>query len=153
MLAIAAANPPPLTNLYLSLAFGAGQVIIGAAMAIFVTQKRRWQKITFGLLAVIGIWFAFSGITELIVSGAELLARSAHALSPGSASLLRAQADQAFLIASLILLAIGAAYLLIIRLWFHRQLANSARSTTEEVSGTTETRSKPEDAQATESEH
>lgn len=149
---LATDTQPPLTNLYLSLAFGVGQVIIGAAMALFVTRKRRWQKMTHALLAFIGIWFAFSGITELIVSGAEVLARTGHTLSPAEASHLRAQADQAFLIASLILLTIGAAYLLLTRLWLNRPPAKSATSAAEEAIGTTEMSSKPEDAQAAEAE-
>ena len=152
MLTITAATQPPLANLYLSLVFGAGQVIIGAAMALFVTRKRRWQKMTHALLAFIGIWFAFSGITELIVSGAEVLARIAHTLSLAGASHLRAQADQAFWIASLILLTIGAAYLLSGRLWFHRQPSKRAKSATEEAIGKTEISSKSEDAQAAEAE-
>ena len=152
MLAIAAAAQPPVTNLYLSLAFGAGQVIIGVAMALFVTRKRRWRQITFALLAFIGIWFACSGITELIVSGAEVLARTSHTLSSASASHLRAQADQAFLIASLILLTIGAAYLLSARFWFHRQPSNSVDSASEDAIGKAEVSSESEDAQATEAE-
>jgi branched-subunit amino acid ABC-type transport system permease component len=152
MLTLAAATQPPLTNLYLSLAFGAGQVIIGAAMALFVTRKRRWQKMTHALLAFIGIWFAFSGITELIVSGAEVLARTGHTLSAAEASHLRAQADQAFLIASLTLLAVGAAYLLLARLGFHRQSSKSTRTATEEAIGTTGITSKLEDAQTAETE-
>lgn len=152
MLILAAATQPPLTNLYLSLAFGVGQVIIGAAMALFVTRKRRWQKMTHALLAFIGIWFAFSGITELIVSGAEVLARTGHTFSPAEASHLRAQADQAFLIASLLLLTIGAAYLLLARLWLSHRPSKSGKAATEETRVTTEMSSKPEDGQAAEAE-
>ncbi|HEX6776678.1 MAG TPA: hypothetical protein VF099_00680 [Ktedonobacterales bacterium] len=152
MSAIAIATQPPLTNLYLSLAFGAGQVIVGAAMALFVTRKRRWQKMTLALLAFIGTWFAFSGITELIVSGAEVLARTGHTLSIASASHLRSQADQAFLIASLILLTLGAAYLLLARLWLKRQPPKSATSATEEAMSKAEMSSKPEDAYPAEAE-
>jgi branched-subunit amino acid ABC-type transport system permease component len=149
---LAAATQPTLTNLYLSLAFGVGQVVIGAAMALFVTRKRRWQKMTHALLAFIGIWFAFSGITELIVSGAEVLARTDHTLSPAQASHLRAQADQAFLIASLMLLTIGAAYLLMARLWFNRQPAKSATSATETAIDKARRSSRPEDTQTAEAE-
>ena len=152
MLILATATQPPLTNLYLSLAFGIGQIIIGAAMALFVTRKRRWQKMTHALLAFIGIWFAFSGITELIVSGTEVLARTGHTLSSAQASHLRAQADQAFLIASLLLLTIGAVYLLMARLWFNRQPAKSAESATETAISTTERSSRSEDAQTAEAE-
>lgn len=152
MLIFATATQPPLTNLYLSLAFGVGQVIIGAVMALFVTRKRRWQKMTHALLAFIGIWFAFSGITELIVSGAEVLARTSHTLSTAQASHLRAQADQAFLIASLILLTIGAAYLLLTRLWLNRQPAKSATSATEAAIDTAKRNSKPEDTKTAEAE-
>ena len=146
MPAIAIATQPPLMNLYLSLAFGAGQIIVGAAMALFVTRKRRWQRMTLALLAFIGIWFAFSGITELIVSGAEVLARTGHTLSVASASHLRSQADQAFLIASLILLTLGTAYLLLARLWLKRQPPKNATSAAEEAM------SKPEDAYPAEAE-
>lgn len=149
---IAIAAQPPLTNLYLSLAFGAGQIIVGAAMALFVTRKRRWQKMTLALLAFIGIWFAFSGITELIVSGAEVLARTGHTLSLASASHLRSQADQAFLIASLILLALGAAYLLLARLWLKRQPSSRSVSAAGEAMSKAEMSSKPEDAYTAEAE-
>ena len=152
MLTIVAAAQPLLTNLYLSLAFGVGQVIIGAAMALFVTRKRRWQKMTHALLAFIGIWFAFSGITELIVSGAEVLARTGHTLSPAEASHLRAQADQAFLIASLVLLSIGAAYLLLARFWLSRRPSKSVQAATEETLVTTEMSSKPAEAHSAEAE-
>ena len=152
MLILATATQPPLTNLYLSLAFGIGQIIIGAVMALFVTRKRRWQKMTHALLAFIGIWFAFSGITELIVSGAEVLARTGHTLSSAQASYLRAQADQAFLIASLILLTIGAAYLLSVRLWPRSQPSKSVKAATEETLVTTEMSSKPEEAHSAEAE-
>jgi branched-subunit amino acid ABC-type transport system permease component len=152
MLMLAVTPQPPLTNLYLSLAFGAGQVIIGTAMALFVTRKRRWQKITHALLAFIGIWFAFSGITELIVSGAEVLARTGHTLTTAGASHLRAQADQAFLIASLVLLTIGAAYLLLVRLWLSRRPSKSTQATPEEAIGITEVSNKPEGAQTAEAE-
>ena len=152
MLATAIATQPPLTNLYISLAFGAGQIIVGAAMALFVTRKRRWQKMTLALLAFIGIWFAFSGITELVVSGAEVLARTGHTLSITSASHLRAQADQAFLIASLILLALGAVYLLLARLWLKRQPSKNAMSSTEEAMSKADMTSKPEDAYTAEAE-
>ena len=121
-------------------------------MALFVTRKRRWQKMTLALLAFIGIWFAFSGITELVVSGAEVLARTGHTLSITSASHLRAQADQAFLIASLILLALGAAYLLLVRLWLKHQSSKSAMSATEEAMSKAEMNSKPEDAYTAEAE-
>lgn len=149
---IAIAAQPPLTNLYLSLAFGAGQIIVGAAMALFVTRKRRWQKMTLALLAFIGIWFAFSGITELIVSGAEVLARTSHTLSIASASHLRSQADQAFLIASLILLASGAAYLLLARRWLKRQPSSRSVSAAEEAISKAEISSKLEDAYTAEAE-
>ncbi len=128
---IAAAAQPPLTNLFLSLAFGLGQIIIGGAMVLFTLRKRRWRQITLFGVALIGAWFACSGITELIVSSAELLARTSASLSVASAAHIRAQADQGFLIASIILLAIGASYLLLNRFWKSRHTTESTNSPAE----------------------
>jgi hypothetical protein len=117
---IVAAAQPLLTNLFLSLAFGLGQIIIGGAMVLFTLRKRRWRQITLFGVALIGAWFACSGITELIVSGAELLARTSPSLSAARAAHIRAQADQGFLIVSLALLVIGASALLLIHFWKRR---------------------------------
>lgn len=123
----ASALQTPLTNLLISLAFGAGQVIIGAAMLLFSLHKGRWRQIALFGLALIGAWFACSGLTELIVSGAEMLARTGNALSAESATHIHMQADQGFLIASIILLVLGVLYPLLTR--FRRTLRTTNTST------------------------
>ena len=114
--AVLATNQPPLTNLLISLAFGVGQIIIGAGMAVYTARKGRWRQLRLFALAVLGAWIACSGITELIVSGAELLAQQSDALSVAQAAQMRAAADQAFLVASIILLLVFAAFPLLARL-------------------------------------
>jgi uncharacterized membrane protein HdeD (DUF308 family) len=115
LLASTTLSQPPLTNLILSLIFGVGQVIVGAGMAVYTARKRRWQELRWFGLAVLGAWIACSGITELIVSGSELLARQSTTLSSAQAAQIRAVADQAFLIASIILLLLFAAFPLLAR--------------------------------------
>jgi hypothetical protein len=119
-----------LTNLYLSLTAGVGQIIIGAAMIVYTSRRARWRQITFFGLALIGAWLAASGITELVVSGTELLARLSSNISAITAQQIRAQADTAFLAFSLALLAIGAAYVPFAQRW--RATANRS----EKVSST-----------------
>ncbi|HLV99902.1 MAG TPA: hypothetical protein VKT82_14625 [Ktedonobacterales bacterium] len=117
MLISAALSQTPLLNLVLSLVFGVGQVVVGAAMIIFTLRRARWRRLSFFGLALIGAWLAASGITELVVSGTELLARLSSTISATSAQQIRARADTAFLDVSLALLAVGAAYLLLARRW------------------------------------
>ena len=114
--AVLTTNQPPLTNLLISLAFGLGQIIIGAGMAVYTARKGRWRKLRLFGLAVLGVWIACSGITELIVSGAALLAQQSRALSAAQAAQMRAAADQAFLVASIILPLVLAAFPLLARL-------------------------------------
>ncbi len=108
-------SQPPLINLILSLIFGVGQVIVGAGMAVYTARKQRWRQFRFFGMAVLGAWIACSGITELAVSGSELLARQSSTLSAAQAAQLRAAADQAFLVASIMLLLVFAAFPLLAR--------------------------------------
>lgn len=105
------------TNLFISLVFGIGQVVIGAAMIAYAARKARWRQITFFGLALLGAWIAASGFTELVVSGTEMLARLGQTISAATAAHVRAEADRAFLVASLVLLAAGACSLPIARRW------------------------------------
>jgi hypothetical protein len=120
MLSSVAASQAPLPNLFISLAFGVGQVVIGTAMVIYTARKERWRQITFFGLALIGAWIVASGVTELVVSGTELLARLSGTISVTTAQQIRASADMAFLDASLVLIAAGVAYLLLARRWIAR---------------------------------
>ncbi|HEY7348235.1 MAG TPA: hypothetical protein VH599_07920 [Ktedonobacterales bacterium] len=112
-----AAAQASLTNLFISLAFGVGQVIVGAAMIRYTTRKARWRRGAFFGLALLGAWIATSGLTELVVSGTEMLARLGGNVSAATAEQIRANADTAFLAASLALLVVGAGYLLLARRW------------------------------------
>ncbi len=131
---ILATNQPPLTNLILSLIFGVGQIVVGAGMAVYTARKGRWRKLRFFGLAVLGAWIACSGITELIVSGAELLAQQSSALSVAQAAQMRAAADQAFLIASIILLLVLAAFPLLARLGTRKPVHQTTSTPGEESS-------------------
>lgn len=106
-----------MTNLFISLVFGIGQVVIGAAMIAYAARKARWRQITFFGLALLGAWIAASGFTELVVSGTEMLAQLGQTISAATAAQVRAGADRGFLAASLVLLATGAGYLPISRRW------------------------------------
>jgi len=127
----AVVSQAPLPNLILSLIFGVGQIIVGAAMIIFTARRARWRRLSFFGLALIGAWLAASGITELIVSGTELLARLGGNISAADAQQIRPRADTAFLDVSLALLAIGAGYLLFARRW--RTIPNSAATNASEA--------------------
>ncbi len=111
----------PLTNLFLSLAFGFGQIVIGAAMIFYAARRNRWRQVSFFGLALIGAWIASSGLTELVVSGSELLSRLDRNISADEATHIRANADAAFLYASILLLFLGISYLVIVRFHFARQ--------------------------------
>lgn len=128
MLTSAAVSQTPLPNLYISLAFGVGQVVVGAAMIVYTARKGRWRQMTFFVLALLAAWLAASGLTEIVVSGTELLARLGG-ISAATAQQVRARADAAFFDASLILIALGAVYLLVARRWLVPRGPGEARAT------------------------
>lgn len=136
MLISAIVSQAPLPNLLLSLVFGVGQVVVGVAMIIYTSRRARWRRLNFFGLALIGAWLAASGVTELVVSGTELLARLSSNISAITAQQIRSRADTVFLDVTLALLAIGVAYLLLARRW--RTTPNTAAAgTSEEITSPT----------------
>ncbi|HEU5367155.1 MAG TPA: hypothetical protein VFU69_01775 [Ktedonobacterales bacterium] len=128
MLTSAAVSQTPLPNLYISLVFGVGQVVVGAAMIVYTAHRQRWRQMTFFVLALLAAWLAASGLTEIVVSGTELLARLGGSLSAATAQQVRARADAAFFDASVILIALGAVYLLVARRWLTPRKPGEARA-------------------------
>lgn len=129
MLTSAAVSQTPLPNLYISLVFGVGQVVVGAAMIVYTARRQRWRQMTFFVLALLAAWLAASGLTEIVVSGTELLARLGGGISAATAQQVRARADAAFFDASLILIALGLVYLLVARRWLAPREPEESRTT------------------------
>jgi len=129
-----------MTNLFISLVFGIGQVVIGAAMIAYAPHRARWRQITFFGLALLGAWIVASGFTELVVSGTEMLARLGQTISTATAAQVRADADRAFLAASLGLLAAGAGYLLLARRWATQRRRGETSSRNQDTSSAKNTK-------------
>jgi|GEM_PF-2272299 len=126
----------PLTNLFISLAFGFGQIVIGAAMMFYAARRKRWRQVIFFGLALIGAWIAASGLTELVVSGAEMLSRIGNSVSADEATRIRANADTAFFYASILLLFLGVGYPLLTSFILARQSAASASANSQDGNAT-----------------
>lgn len=128
MLTSAAVSQTPLPNLYISLVFGVGQVVVGAAMIVYTARRQRWRQMTFFVLALLAAWLASSGLTEIVVSGTELLARLGGSISPATAQQVRARADAAFFDVSLVLIVLGVVYLLVARRWLAPRKPGAVRA-------------------------
>ncbi|HEV2238662.1 MAG TPA: hypothetical protein VGR57_18535 [Ktedonobacterales bacterium] len=89
---LAAAHAPAL-SLVISLAFGLGQVGIG--MLMLRRGARHWRTFKSYLLMALGAGFALSGVTELVVSGAEALGALTGSPDPGQFQVVRRLADDA----------------------------------------------------------
>lgn len=85
----------PAYSLIISLAFGLGQCGIGALMVVRGARQGRWRTFKYVLLVIFGASLAMSGVTELIVSGAEGLSALSGAPDPGQFRQLRLIADDA----------------------------------------------------------
>jgi hypothetical protein len=135
MLTSAAVSQTSLPNLYISLAFGVGQIVVGAAMIIYAARRARRRQMTFFVLALLAAWLAASGLTEIIVSGTELLARLGSSISATAAQQIRARADAVFFDVSLVLIAAGAVYLLVARRWLAPHKSEDVHTSAADVSG------------------
>jgi hypothetical protein len=103
-------------GLALSLLFGAGQLILGGFVALRIARTGRWRVFGQYLLMLVALWFTFSGVCELLVSGAE--AARAITTHPSAAAFAtwRSQIDGALLVVSVILALALALYPLALRL-------------------------------------
>lgn len=93
-------------SLALSLIFGAGQIIVGGAVAYRLLTRSDWRQLNRFILLLIALWFVASGVTELFVSGME----TSHVLhgvpSAADFAIWRGRADSALVAISAILAAI-----------------------------------------------
>lgn len=108
---------PP--NLILSLVFGAGQIVVGAWLAIYPLARGQFWRWRQGLMVFVGLWFVVSGVVELIVSGMETSQRLTGAPDAALFALWRGRADTALFVVSTILACGVLVYPLALR-WFAR---------------------------------
>jgi len=103
-------------SLALSLLFGAGQLVIGGIVALRIARTGRWRAFGQYLLMLVALWFTFSGLSELLVSGTEAV--RAITMHPSAAVFAswRSRIDGALLVVSACLAVALALYPLAIRL-------------------------------------
>ncbi len=97
-------------SLFLSLLFGVGQIVVGAALVLSAASRQRWRRPGIFVASLAGAWFVCSGIAELIVSGMETLRAYTGAPSTAIFTLWRGRADMALTIATVVLVALGVLY-------------------------------------------
>ncbi len=95
-------------NLALSLLFGVGQIVVGAALVLH--GRRQWRRAGVLLVMLVGAWFICSGIIELFVSGMESLQRLSGVPDSATFTLWRGRADGTLALATgaILLIGIGA---------------------------------------------
>lgn len=98
-------------NLALSLLFGAGQLLVGAAFVYRIVAHGEWRLPKWFLLLTIAGWFVASGATELFVSGMEVTHNIAGKPSLQVFRLWRARADTTLAVISVALVVVLAAFL------------------------------------------
>jgi len=98
-------------NLFLSLVFGVGQIVVGGALVAYGVTGGRWRRWRVALAAFVGAWFFASGVTELLVSGMEVAQRLTGAPNPSAFAALRGRADTALYTVTAALALLGLAYL------------------------------------------
>ena len=102
-------------SLLLSLAFGGGQVLIGAFVARGIIATQRWRSPGAYLLLLVCLWFVCSGVAELIVSGLEAARRLTGAPNTATVARWRGAVDGALIGATLVLGVAMLAYPLLRR--------------------------------------
>ncbi len=100
----------PAISLIGSLIFAVGQLVVGGLLVAYGARERRWRRVGIFVAMLAGAWFAWSGATELFVSGMEVAQRAVHAPSPAAFALWRGRADTLLLLATIALALIGLAY-------------------------------------------
>jgi len=98
-------------NLFLSLVFGVGQIVVGGALVAYGVTGGRWRRWRVALAAFVGAWFLASGVTELFVSGMETAQRLTGAPNPSAFAAWRGHADTALYTVTAALALLGLAYL------------------------------------------
>lgn len=97
-----------LADLAISLIFGAGQVMVGGALAWRGMGQGRWRRAAPFAMALIGLWVVCSGVAELIVSGLQAAAQGWHTFAAQTVDAVRHTADAAlFVTAVLLAVALG----------------------------------------------
>jgi hypothetical protein len=103
-------------NLILSLLFGIGQVIAGVLLVRYGAREGRWRRARVFLMLLFGVWFATSGLAELVVSGMETARQLIGAPSAASFALWRERADRTLLYITIAVLVAAVAHPLLTRL-------------------------------------
>ncbi len=110
-------------GLALSLVFAVAQIVAGTAVVRWLTHRGLWRRIDMFFLLLLSLWFVCSGVTELFVSGMEVL----HAVrgEPGAAAfaLWRARADT-FLFAATGALALCLLVFMLAAAWTRKRLTS-----------------------------
>lgn len=105
-------------SLALSLLFGVGQIVVGSLLVAH--GRKRWHRAGVFLLMLAGAWFVCSGAIELFVSGMESLQRISGVPDHATFSLWRGRADTVLVVATGLILLIGAVVALSGRLSWRR---------------------------------
>ena len=82
----------------------------GAAVARVILLRRGWRETRAFVLLLIAAWFVCSGLAELAVSGGETIRLVWGAPAASVLAALKARADAALLVATLVLFACLLAY-------------------------------------------
>ena len=114
-------------NLALSLIFGAGQIVVGAALMRHAAKHNRWRRAwrSFGL-ALAGVWLITSGAVELFVSGMEAFMRLTGTPTQAFFTLWRGRGDTLLFAVSALLVVLALAWPLAQRLLAKRGEGHSA---------------------------
>jgi hypothetical protein len=113
-------TPSSVVLLAVSLLFGVGQCIVGAALVLRGVRGGRLRRLGLYAAGVLGAWLVCSGVAELIVSGLTLVVGRWGELTPGALSQVRHAIDVALVVASGVLAATLLLYPLMRRLRFTR---------------------------------
>jgi hypothetical protein len=97
---IAHSTSTALTPLLISLAFGAGQCVVGVALVLRAATGGRWRRPGVYVASVLGAWAICSGLAELVVSGLALCAKVSDMPPAATLAGVRRTADTALLIAT-----------------------------------------------------
>ena len=90
-------------SLLISLVFGVGQCVVGAALVARAARHGRWRHIGIFATGILGAWAICSGLAELVVSGYALSVASGGSAAQHALDALRHTADTSLLIASVAL--------------------------------------------------
>jgi hypothetical protein len=93
-----------------SLIFAVAQLGVGGLLVAHGSREKRWRRAGVFVAMLAGAWFAWSGATELFVSGMELAQRVARVPSPAAFAVWRGRADTLLVVATVVLVLIGMGY-------------------------------------------